>query len=1135
MSNSRGSWYSPGGRRFQGNRGRLTSSIPPGLKGREIVRYYKNLNKEYQKKNVVINLTIPSAIISAINKNLMFIETIAKTENIELPFTNIFESLMKPKTESIKRKESPNPEEYDVADKRYKEGTNISLKNVLVPNFKTDTYVNENEKMLLNVKAEIHNEVRDEPSSLISMPDYIPIKSESCSLSTPNNKPFKSEPSSLSTLNDIPIKTEPSSVSMSDYIPIKKEPSSLSIPDCIPFKNENIMNDCLNSERILGLRVRHYKYGYQDIITGTFDEKLAEALTQGIQITSYNDGIRKLNHDYYKEYNEMVGKLSYNKMLQFRETLPAYKKKEDILDNIDKSQVLVISGETGCGKSTQIPQLILDRAMNNKTGANIRILVTQPRRIAASSLAMRVAKERAEMLGNSVGYSVRLEKVESRPRGSIIFCTTGVLLTELEVNQALSNYSHIILDEVHERDTHVDLAMAVLKQILKKRTDLKLILMSATLDAEALSTYFDNCPVVFIEGLTYPVTDVYLEDILKLTHYQIQKEVLKKHKKQKWKKFEKKVKAREANEMEQYIQHNAEIGPWLESIKNDIPLDVYKTLQDPEIETFNIDLIVVLLNYICKGDPGAILVFLPGIGEITKVMRCMELTGFFNERHEIYPLHSKLATLEQHKIFMRPPLGVRKIILATNIAETSITIDDIVYVVDCGRIKVSGLNVEQNISTLKTEWVSKANLHQRRGRAGRCQPGICYCLLTSYRAGKLADRLLPELQRSNLLEPVLMVKKLRLGLAYTALQTVPSPPAEKTVESAVRHLQKCGALYKTETLTPLGWHLARLPVHPAAGKLLLFGALFGCLDRAASVAAVWSYKDPFLLVIGKEFEIKAVKRRLAMGEPSDHVAMSEAIMQWESCSYRDRRSFAYDNFLSYNTLELLVDMKKQLGENLTQMGFLSSSDLHAQWENRNWNNMSLFKAIVAAALYPNVAQVRWRNLKSVKKHTSIKAVCPEDGRVKIHNSSVMTSLHGTQRREGICTNPGANWLVYWLKQRMSDLFLIDVNLVYTLPLLFFGEFSVKEDLENPEDCLISITKTINVRCNKNTANTILKLRILLDKVLANKVTKTCPHSEKQSQFEDEVLKTVIELITAEDEQADYIEDDISGASDDNGH
>lgn len=155
-------------------------------------------------------------------------------------------------------------------------------------------------------------------------------------------------------------------------------------------------------------------------------------------------------------------------------------------------------------------------------------------------------------------------------------------------------------------------------------------------------------------------------------------------------------------------------APWLESIKKNIPINVYRTLQDARIEDLHLDLIVQLLIHICRGNPGAILVFLPGIGEITNLMRLIDESQYFpKNKYEIYLLHSKLPTLEQHNIFERPPDGVRKIILATNIAETSITIDDVVYVVDCGKIKISGLNVEENISTLKIEWVSKANLHQR--------------------------------------------------------------------------------------------------------------------------------------------------------------------------------------------------------------------------------------------------------------------------------------------------------------------------------------------------------------------------------------------------------------------------------------
>ncbi|CAK1555642.1 unnamed protein product [Leptosia nina] len=1086
MSNFRGRGLKNfGGRAFQGGRrSRGTyNGRPAGLRGKEIGLYYKNKGK----MDRVINLKIPTQILSAVNDNLKLIESIANKENISLELlkNTLFEDFKRPRIETVKHRKIHCDDM--ILDKRRKD-TDLVFKNNTQGDMSVET---------------VNSDDSDEDFDI---------------------KEFnKLDEGNIKLNNEMKIIEE-------DIIA-----GSSSMPDFIPIYDSPSTEDHYIREKLLSLREeRHFKYGYYDIITGTFQDKLDENLSNGIQITCTNAEISRLNNELYEEHTEMLEKPVYRKMLEFRKILPAFKKQEDILDVIDRNQVIVISGETGCGKSTQIPQLILDKAMRNKKGANVRILVTQPRRIAASSLAIRVANERAENLGKSVGYSVRLETVETRPRGSIMYCTTGVLLVELEVNQALSNFSHIILDEVHERDTHVDLAMCMLKQILKKRKDLKLILMSATLDADVLSMYFDDCPTLQIEGLAYPVKDIYLEDILTLTNYRLQ---TRKEKKQPiWMKYRDKGRRFMEDEMVRDIRYKAEIAPWLESIKKKIPFEVYKTLQDSRIEDLNIDLIVYLLIYICKGDPGAILVFLPGIGDITKLIRLMEESGQFNKNTcEIYPLHSKLATLEQHRIFERPRDGVRKIILATNIAETSITIDDIVYVIDCGKIKINGLNVEENISTLNVEWVSKANLHQRRGRAGRCQPGICYHLVTSYRAQTLADRLLPELQRSNLLEPVLTVKKLRLGLALEAFQMVPSPPAEKTVNWAVRHLQKCGALDEKETLTPLGWHLARLPVHPAAGKLLLLGSLFGCLDRAASVAAVWSFKDPFQLVIGKESETKAVKRTLAMGEPSDHVAISEAVMQWENCSKREQRSFAYENYLSNNTLELLVDMKKQLGHNLKQMGFLSSGDVQSHWENRNWNNLSLFKAIVAASLYPNIGQVHWRNLRSFKKPPSMVAFCPEDGKVKIHPSSVMATSSGRKPNPNdlLCTSPGANWLVYWLKQKSSDLFVIDVTLVYTLPLLFFGEFMVNDDPENPDNCIMSMGKDINVRCNKISANSILKLRFLLDHVLANKVMVTSTHSVKHSQFEEEVLNTVIQLITAEDEQTEYIDDDLSEASDDN--
>ncbi|XP_045500588.1 ATP-dependent DNA/RNA helicase DHX36 [Colias croceus] len=1088
MSKSRGNdnWkrtHNPRGRGWSGDR-QSGHRRPPGLRGKEIGMYYRNLYKTQKKKDPkVMNLKIPATILTEVDNNLTIIEEIASKENISIASMNdiLFQNFKIPKSEKIKRNESDsnmdseNDDESACKDQKRNdsaENLNISFKNY--QSAAKDKIVNNEELM----EVDHGNKITDKSDKEIS------DNARSC---------------------------------ITDSLPTKKE-SSKEKPASKP-----------TNEKVFALRQeKHFKYGYEDIITGTFQEKLDENLSNGIPILSSDAETNNHNELLHKEYNNMLTISAYKKMLEFRKILPAYKKRDHILDVIDKNQVIVISGETGCGKSTQIPQLILDQAIISKKGANTKILVTQPRRIAASSLAMRVANERAEKLGTSVGYSVRLEKVEPRTRGSIMYCTTGVLLVELEVNQALTNFSHIILDEVHERDSHIDLAMCMLKQILKKRNDLRLILMSATLDADVLSNYFDDCPVVHIEGLAYPVEDVYLEDILKFTNFKLEEEPPK-PKKPIWMKHRDKGKAHvDPDEMEKDIQYKAEIAPWLESVKKDLTPHVYKTLQDSRIEKLNINLILELLIYICKGDPGAILVFLPGMGEIGKLIRSMETSNQFpSSRYEIYPLHSKLATLEQHKIFDRPPDGIRKIIIATNIAETSITIDDIVYVIDCGRLKISGLNVVKNISTLDIQWVAKANLRQRRGRAGRCQPGICYHLLTSYRANQLPDRLLPELQRSNLLEPVLMVKKLRLGMAVEAFQMVPSQPAKSTVEWAVRHLQKCGALDDKEILTPLGWHLARLPIHPAAGKLLLLGALFGCLDRAASVAAVWSFKDPFQLVLGKEFETKQIKRSLALGEPSDHVAISEAIMQWEMQPNREKRSFAYENYLSSNTLELLRDMKRQLGDNLKQMGFLANGDIQSEWENRNWNNISLFKAIVAAALYPNLAQVHWRNLRSYKRPATITAYCPEDGKVKVHPSSVMTqqtSRKHVPTREQLCNNPGANWLVYWLKQKSSDLFLIEVTLVYTLPLLFFGEFFVQDDPDDSNNCFMTMS-SINVRCDKNTTNRILKLRYLLDKVLANKVmTTSTRHSVKHSEFEEQVLNAVIQLITAEDEQAEYYDD-----------
>ncbi|KAL0871258.1 hypothetical protein ABMA27_005015 [Loxostege sticticalis] len=1056
---------------------------PPG---RQIGLFYRDRQMKNPKKNrtQTIHLKIPKPVISKLISNLKYISKLAAENNIEI---------VSEQTYFVKKEASATSNEIDkqnpsVSNKVMYDGEIASGSKNAICDEKNSTVSN---NYLFDEKDHVsHNN--------LSMSEE--NKSDTDSVKEPNPKQIKME-------SNWDSDSTPSS--SLDYVPIIPEKSNYGVAD----------------SRVLNLRgAGDFKYGYNDIITGTFREKLEERLAKGINITSNGGDVESLNLIYYEERINNMSKSNFKNMLKFRETLPAYKKTEQLLEVINNNQVVVISGETGCGKSTQVPQIILDDAIMNKKGANVKILVTQPRRIAASSLAYRVAQERAEKLGTSVGYAVRLENVDCRPRGSIMFCTTGILLVDLEVNQSLSDYSHVILDEVHERDTHVDFAMCMLKQVLEKRKDLKLILMSATLDAEKLCAYFDNCPMMHIEGLAYPVKDIYLEEILHLTNFQLKEErIPQRPRGYRGRRFDK----GNREQMEKGIQYRAEIAPWLESIKRSLDPSVYRTLQDHRIEELNTDLIFEVIKYICRGPPGAILVFLPGIGDITKLLRMLnENQSYLGSKCEIHPIHSKLSTIDQYKIFERPPNNIRKIILATNIAETSITIDDIVYVVDCGKLKYHGLNVEHYFSTLKTEWASQANLRQRRGRAGRCQPGVCYHLVTSYRASKLEERLLPELQRSNLLEPVLTIKRLRLGKAAEALKGLPDAPDETTIAKAVLHLQKCGALDDNETLTPLGWHLARLPVHPAAGKLLLFGTLFGCLDRAASVAAVWSFKDPFLLIIDKEVETKEAKRSLALGEPSDHIAISEAIIQWEQCDPQERKSFAYSHFLSQNTLELLSDMKRQLGDNLRQMGFLSTGRVTSSWENRNAGNLSLFKAIVAAALYPNITGTKWKNLnaRNPNKQVGVSPRTPE-GPVAIHPSSVMCppkSYGRPQQNFQLCLNPGANWLVYWLKQKSSDLFLIDVTLVYTLPLLFFGECNVSETEDDPDSWYVSIT-SYRVQMLKETAKLIFKLRSLLDQVLASKIMVGSEHSIKYNQFEEEVFNAVIEVITAEDEQAEYLD------------
>lgn len=260
--------------------------------------------------------------------------------------------------------------------------------------------------------------------------------------------------------------------------------------------------------------------------------------------------------------------------------------------------------------------------------------------------------------------------------------------------------------------------------------------------------------------------------------------------------------------------------------------------------------------------------FVPGWEQISKLNRLLEPSGQFSLRSSIvYPLHSLMPTASQRAIFLRPPAGTRKVILATNIAETSITIEDVVYVIDCGKIKIKQFDVNSNISTLQPEWISLANMRQRRGRAGRVQPGKCYHLVTTAREGLLPTYLPPEICRTRLEEVVLQIKLLELGSCAAFLRRVLDPPSDLAVTLSLDLLETIGAVEMvggTEQLTPLGFHLAQLPLDPQTGKMILLAAVFSCLDPVLSVAASLSFKDAFMVPLGKEKQVDAIK--LKFGE-----------------------------------------------------------------------------------------------------------------------------------------------------------------------------------------------------------------------------------------------------------------------------
>uniref|UniRef100_A0A5B7AYU7 RNA helicase n=1 Tax=Davidia involucrata TaxID=16924 RepID=A0A5B7AYU7_DAVIN len=708
--------------------------------------------------------------------------------------------------------------------------------------------------------------------------------------------------------------------------------------------------------------------------------------------------------------------LEGRKMLEFRRSLPAYKEKDALLTAISQNQVVIISGETGCGKTTQIPQFILESEIESVRGALCSIICTQPRRISAMSVSDRVAVERGENLGETVGYKVRLEGMKGRDT-HLLFCTTGILLRRLLVDRNLKGVTHVIVDEIHERGVNEDFLLIVLKDLLSGRPELRLILMSATLDAELFSSYFGGAPMVHIPGFTYPVQTHFLENILEMTGYRLTPyNQIDDYGQEKMWKMNKQAPRKRKSQIASAVEDALRAADFKEySPQTRESLSCW----NPDCIGFN--LIEYVLCNICENErPGAVLVFMTGWDDISSLKEKLQAHPILGDTSRVLLLacHGSMASSEQRLIFDEPEDGVRKIVLATNIAETSITINDVVFVIDCGKAKETSYDALNNTPCLLPSWISKVSAQQRRGRAGRVQPGECYHLYPRRVYDAFAEYQLPEILRTPLQSLCLQIKSLKLGSISEFLSRALQSPELLAVQNAIEYLKIIGALDENENLTVLGRHLTMLPVEPKLGKMLILGAIFNCLDPILTVVSGLSVRDPFLTPLDKKDLAEAAKAQFSR-DYSDHLALVRAYEGWKDAE-RDLAGYEYcwKNFLSAQSMKAIDSLRREFYSLLKETGLIDSN-------STTWNAWSLdehlLRAVICYGLYPGICSVEHN-----EKSFSLKTM--EDGRVLLYSNSV-------NARESKIPYP---WLVFNEKIKVNSVFLRDSTAVSDSVLLLFG-------------------------------------------------------------------------------------------------
>ncbi|KAA8913431.1 hypothetical protein TRICI_003191 [Trichomonascus ciferrii] len=543
--------------------------------------------------------------------------------------------------------------------------------------------------------------------------------------------------------------------------------------------------------------------------------------------------------------NQSYGKRTSMTIEEQQRSLPVYSLKQQLLQAINDNQILVVVGETGSGKTTQITQY-LEQAGYASHGKMIGC--TQPRRVAAESVAKRVAQEYGCPVGQEVGYTIRFEDYTS-DRTRIKYMTDGMLQREALLDPDMRNYSVIMLDEAHERTIATDVLFALLKKAAQRRPDLKLIVTSATLDSEKFSEYFLQCPIFFIPGKTYPVDILYTKE--------------------------------------------------------------------PEMDYLEAALMTVMQIHLSE-PPGDILVFLTGQEEIDTscevLFNKMKALGPEVPELIILPVYSALPGEMQSRIFEPAPEGSRKVVIATNIAETSITIDGIYYVVDPGFVKINAYDPKLGMDSLVISPISQAQANQRAGRAGRTGPGKCYRLYTEQAyENEMLPNTVPEIQRQNLAHTILMLKA--MGINDLLHFDFMDPPPSNTMLMALEELYQLSALDGEGLLTRLGRKMADFPMEPAMAKVLIASEEHKCSEEILTIVAMLSVQSIFFRPRDKQEQADRKKSKFHDAH-GDHLTLLNVYNAW----IKSGRSKAWcsDNFIQDRSMRRAADVRQQLVQIMTR-------------------------------------------------------------------------------------------------------------------------------------------------------------------------------------------------------------------------